>query len=321
MARGADGKLRRKNERKNAKAEEAERLLSDTAGLNEVDDDSDLPGPPSQEKAAAAADDAESEDAFPAPATATAETTDGPPMVKKKKVKKSKAKMAQQQQQAVAPTAKSKEGIQTLPLIFLIMLTGTTVLPALLYAGDWFGVFLQKNHIMGSLGHRLGIGPSPKKRVLSFYEKHDPSKLNDVPTILAKHYGEYPKLTKRLERKYQDYGYFLNWEQDEAPMTLAFDKLYDTRDLLQEQFNQRAPQFLKTGARNANHNIAMVYKQARKIWLKKIWPHVQPLIGVPDEKTARAQKRKDAAAARDGRRKDPNVKRKNKDFRDDEDEM
>ena len=53
MARGADGKLRRKNERKNAKAEEAERLLSDTAGLNEVDDDSDLPGPPSQEKAAA----------------------------------------------------------------------------------------------------------------------------------------------------------------------------------------------------------------------------------------------------------------------------
>eukprot|EP00978_Attheya_sp_CCMP212_P007786 scaffold18138_cov64-Attheya_sp.AAC.2 len=320
MARGADGKLRRKNERKNQKAEEAERLLADTTG-----DDSDLPGPPSQEKDVPSADDdSESEEAFAAPTVSTDSTntntntnTDGPPVMKKKKVKKSKAKLAQQ----VVTSAKSKEGIQTLPLIFLIMLTGTTVLPALLYAGDWFGVYLQNNHIMGSLGHRLGIGPSPKKRVLSFYEKHDPSKLNDVPTILAKHYGDYPKLTKRLERKYQDYGYFLNWEQDEAPMTLAFDKLYDTRDLLQEQFNQHAPQFLKTGARNANHNVGMVYKQARKIWIKKIWPHVQPLIGVPDEKTARAQKRKDAAAARDGRKKDPNVKRKNKDFRDDEDEM
>mmetsp|Transcript_26522 Transcript_26522/g.48107 ORF Transcript_26522/g.48107 Transcript_26522/m.48107 type:complete len:317 (-) Transcript_26522:312-1262(-) len=316
MARGADGKLRRKNERKNQKAEEAERLLADTV------DDSDLPGPPSQEKDVPSADDAESEDAFAAPTVSTDNTdTDGAPIVKKKKVKKSKAKQAQQQQQQAVPSAKSKEGIQTLPLIFLIMLTGTTVLPALLYAGDWFGVYLQNNHIMGSLGHRLGIGPSPKKRVLSFYEKHDPSKLNDVPTILSKHYGDYPKLTKRLERKYQDYGYFLNWEQDEAPMTLAFDKLYDTRDLVQEQFNQHAPQFLKTGARNANHNVGMVYKQARKIWIKKIWPHVQPLIGVPDEKTARAQKRKDAAAARDGRKKDPNVKRKNKDFRDDEDEM
>ena len=56
---------------------------------------------------------------------------------------------------------------------------------------------------------------------MSFYEKHDPTKLEEVPKIMAKYYGDYPKLVKRLERRYQDYGYFQNWEQDEAPMKIA----------------------------------------------------------------------------------------------------
>eukprot|EP00957_Ditylum_brightwellii_P132284 10086812-Ditylum_brightwellii.AAC.1 len=100
------------------------------------------------------------------------------------------------------PPPTAKQGIKTAPLVLLVLMTGTTLLPALLYAGDWFGAFIQKNHIMGNLGHKLGIGPSPKKRVLSFYEKHDPEKLEDVPTILGKYYGDYPQLVKRLERKY-----------------------------------------------------------------------------------------------------------------------
>ena len=71
------------------------------------------------------------------------------------------------------------------------------------------------------MGHKLGVGATPKKRVLSFYEKHDPEKFDDIPKIMAKYYGDYPKLVKRLERRYQDYGYFKDWEQDEAPMKLA----------------------------------------------------------------------------------------------------
>ena len=149
--------------------------------------------------------------------------------------KKSKSKSARAKKAAAARTAargggggdtccgppggsSGEGGIKTLPLVMLIMLTGTTVIPALLYMGDYFSAFIQKNHIMGNLGQRLGIGPSPKKRVISFYEKHDPEKMGEVNNILSKYYGDYPKLVKRLERKYGDYGYFLNWESDEAPM-------------------------------------------------------------------------------------------------------
>ncbi|KAL7549249.1 hypothetical protein ACHAWF_012513, partial [Thalassiosira exigua] len=120
------------------------------------------------------------------------------------------------------------------------MLTDTAILPTLLCMGDYFSAFIARNPIMGNLGHRLGIDPSPKKRVISFYEKHDPEKLNEVTNILSKHYGDYPKLVKRLERKYGDYGYFLNWEDDETPMNLAFEKLWETQELVATQFDTHA---------------------------------------------------------------------------------
>jgi hypothetical protein len=157
------------------------------------------------------------------------------------------------------------------------------------------------------------LGPSPKKRVLSFYEKHDPSKIDNVDSILAKHYGDYPKLLKKLERKYGDYGYFLEWEQDEAPMTLALEKVQETREYIGEQFNLYAPQIVKTGVRNARHNIGFLYKRGRRAWKKTIWPHLEPFFGVP--KGSAAQKRKDAQEAR--RKKEGQRRRKNTEFRDD----
>jgi len=140
---------------------------------------------------------------------------------------------------------RKSKGIKTAPLVLLVMLTGTTLLPAFLYAGDWVSKFIQKQHIFGYVGHRLGIGPSPKKRVVSFYEKHDPTKIVEVDSILARYYGDYTTLVKRLERKYGDYGYFLNWEKDEAPMTVALEHLRDTRDFLQEKFGEKCPQTRK----------------------------------------------------------------------------
>eukprot|EP00560_Eucampia_antarctica_P006141 CAMPEP_0197823272 /NCGR_PEP_ID=MMETSP1437-20131217/584_1 /TAXON_ID=49252 ORGANISM="Eucampia antarctica, Strain CCMP1452" /NCGR_SAMPLE_ID=MMETSP1437 /ASSEMBLY_ACC=CAM_ASM_001096 /LENGTH=311 /DNA_ID=CAMNT_0043422333 /DNA_START=187 /DNA_END=1122 /DNA_ORIENTATION=- len=311
MARGVDGKARRKEARKEERttegerAAEGERILSGEGNENDFDNTSDdIP--------------------FPMPVSGLSGDTekDGEEeeVVKKKKTKKKKRTAAANNADAAdaVPKPVKKDGIKTAPLILLILMTGTTLLPALLYAGDWFGAFIQTNHIFGSFGHKMGIGPSPKKRVLSFYEKHDPLKIDEVQTILSKYYGDYPKLVKRLERKYGDYGYFMDWENDEAPMTLAFDQLKDTRDYLQKKFDQTAPQQLKTAIRNVRYNLNTILNKGKKIWKKKIWPQLEPLFGVPDEKAAAAQKRKDKKEAME--KKGQGRRRKNTEFRDEEDE-
>ena len=229
MARGSDGKAARKKKRAEARAEETERILAGESPdvVNEFD------APPSFDDVVA--DDKSSSDEDDDEADRAEEETRADPEKTPEKKKKSKSARAKKKAAAAAASRRSRgggdgcdadgpccgpsgraggsgEGIKTLPLVMLVMLTATTVLPALLYMGDWLGNYMQRAHIMGNLGHRLGIGPSPKKRVLSFYEKHDPEKIGEVPKILSKYYGDYPKLIKRLERKYQDYGYFLHWE-------------------------------------------------------------------------------------------------------------
>jgi hypothetical protein len=208
-------------------------------------------------------------------------------------------------------TKSASEGIKTTPLILLILLTGTTLLPALLYAGSWVGGALQKPNFLRSLGYKLGVGPSPRKRVMSFYEKHDPSKLNSVPTILSQYYGDYPKLIKRLERKYGDYGYFSQWENDETPMKVVSEKLEEGAVYLQKIFNAYAPRIVKNGVRNARYNLGFLYKKASRIWKKKIWPILEPFFGVP--KGAERQKRQDAQDAARKRRG-----KRNTEFRDED---
>ena len=327
MARGSEAKAARKAARKEARAKEAERILSGDGNVNEFDTF------PTTEKEAddnnSSSSDEEEED----------ETNDNnvvpekTPEKKEKKSKSSRAKKAALRAAAAkqggggggegpgacCPTPSAGGGIKTLPLIMLIMLTGTTVLPALLYMGDYFGAMIQKKHLLGNIGHKLGIGPTPKKRVISFYEKHDPEKITEVDGILSKYYGDYPKLVKRLERKYGDYGYFINWETDEAPMTLAFDQLWETRDMLATQFDRHAPAIVKTGARNMRHNFGFVYKKGYQ-WKKQVWPVLQPYLGVPDAKAARKQKLQDKKEA-DKRKKEARGQRgRSAEFRDD-DEM
>lgn len=196
----------------------------------------------------------------------------------------------------------SQKGIKTTPLILLILMVGTTVLPALIYASDYLGAFMSKNNVLGQIGFRLGMGAVPKKRVMSFYEKHDPNKLNEVPVILSKYYGDYPKLVKKLERKYQDYGYFLGWEEDEAPLGLAKEQLQDTYTLwINSYWNVYAPQQAKTAARNIRYNLTFLHKKFHKLFWKKVWPHLEPFLGVP--KGAEKQKRKDRDEARKRREK------------------
>ena len=312
MARGSEGKANRKQAKKEARAKEAERILNgeeptfdDVAADNDNGDDS-----------------SDDEDINVAQKEAIPEETPEKPT--KKKSKSKRAKKAGEQRTAVAPAAgagaaAAGEGIKTLPLIMLIMLTGTTVLPAILYAGDYLGAYMQKNHVMGNLGFRLGIGSTPKKRVISFYEKHDPEKINEVPTILSKYYGDYPKLIKRLERKYADYGYFINWEQDEAAMHLALEQVWETRDMLAAQFDRHAPAIVKTGARNMRHNFGFLYKKGNTLWKKQIWPVLQPYLGVPDAKAARQQKLKDKKEANQRKKEASGQRRKSAEFRDEDD--
>jgi len=318
MARGQEAKSKRKASRKEARTAAGEEMLN----TNEVDQqpaeegdekkaegEPEIPLPPGMSKKPPSSSSSSSSSAA---ADSSDDSDDDTPATRKK------SRSGKSSSSARRPTtAVKKEGIKTLPLIMLIMLTGTTVLPALLFLGDKVGAYVQNKHLVGNIGFRLGVGPSPKKRVLSFYEKHDPVKIDEVPAILSKYYGDYPKLVKRLERKYGDYGYFINWETDEAPMTLAFDQLRDTGDKIQEQWNKNAPQFAKTGARNMNHNFTFLYKKVRAVWKKKVWPVLEPYFGVPDEKAARAQKRKDAQAAGSAK---PGRRKKNTEYRDDPDE-
>ena len=315
MARGSEAKSARKQARKEARAKEAERILNGEDALNEFSNPPPLDiGDP---KPADESDNSEAEDAAPE------KTPEKSTKSKSNRAKKAaKERTAAKQRDPNAKPAGDSGGIKTLPLVFLIMLTGTTVIPALLYMGDYISAFAQKNHLLGNIGHRLGIGPNPKKRVISFYEKHDPEKINEVPAILAKYYGDYPKLVKRLERKYGDYGYFINWEQDEAPMYLAIDKLYETRDMLQTQFDRHAPALVKTGVRNMQHNLGFVYRKAHRAWKKQVWPILQPYLGVPDEKAARKQKLKDKREAEKMKKeKSGGGRRKSAEFRDEDEDV
>jgi len=305
MARGTKGKLRQKDLKKEARASEAARLLEEkTTGVVGNDFEAtgaELPVPPGMNvdpgNHATVDSDSSVEEAVPTPQKAA------------KKKKKKKSVVA-----PMIPPPPAGKKIKTLPLVMLILLTGSTLLPAMIYASDWMGNMVQKHHMMGALGHKLGIGAAPKKRVISFYEKHDPDKLEDVPKIMSKYYGDYEKLVKRLERRYQDYGYFSNWEQDEAPMKLAMEKFSDTYDSLGTMWMKHAPQFVKSRARNARYNFKYIYKKGYKLWKKRVWPVLEPYFGVPDGSAA--QKKKDSKKGQAGKKK----RSKKNDYRDD-DEM
>jgi hypothetical protein len=309
MARGKEGKAKRKEARK--EAQNAVDTMLNAGATEEIDEDLSMP-PSSKGPVVETVEDSDDDDlVLPTP------------KIKKKKKKKTATEGSEASDETkytnravkAAGAGGASKGIKSTPLILLIMMVGTTLLPALIFASDYLGNFLAKNNVMGAVGFRLGIGQTPKKRVLSFYEKHDPAKIEEVPKILSKYYGDYPKLIKSLERKYQDYGYFIEWEQDEAPMTLAFEQLAETREYIGVQFNTYAPQPIKTAARNIRYNVNTLYKKFRKLWKKHAWPILEPIFGVP--KGAAAQKRKDKAEARKRKAQATGTKHKNTEYRDD----
>lgn len=319
MARGAEAKLRRRNRKKTT-----DDAVTDMFGLDDENggDDNNNGGDDAPfdefptfrpKKSTPKDDDIDDDD--------DEEAEDNLPKTKKK----GKRTTAQPTVPAAGTTGKGGGlfggSIKTTPLILLIMMVGTTLLPVLIFVGDYASTLLAHNNIAGNIGFRLGIGAVPKQRVLSFYEKHAPEKVGDVSSILSKHYGQYPQLIKKLERKYQDYGYFMGWEQDEAPLRIVKEQmqgLYDT--WIQQYWNRYAPQVLKTAFRNIRYNLTFLYKRGYKIWKRHVWPMLEPIFGVPDG--ADAQKRKDKADARKQKSKKSgsSSRRRNTDFRDEVDE-
>lgn len=320
MARGKEGKANRKQQRKEAQKAAADMIDgSNDFGPSEdgEEEELELPLPPSQNGGAPV----EPDDSDDADENENENELVLPTPKKKKKVSAGgssadSTKYTNRAAKAAGASTGSNKGIKTTPLILLIMMTATTLIPCLIYASDFLGAFVAKNNVMGSIGYKLGIGQTPKKRVMSFYEKHDPAKIQEVPKILSKYYGDYPKLIKNLERKYQDYGYFLEWEQDEAPMTLAFEQIAETREYMHAQFNIYAPQPIKTATRNIQYNVGKLVKKFKRAWKKTLWPMLEPLFGVP--KGGSAQKRKDAQEARQRRAgSSKGTRRKNTEYRDD----
>lgn len=291
MGRGQESKAKRKAAKKQA-AEDGGRLSGGVTDLKDNGDAGDfgpgsIPLPPGMAAGNKTDSDSDDED----------DKRDAAEEIKIMRKKKSKKSSCCDEPACAPKTRSADKGIKTTPLILLILMVGSTVLPAMIYASDYIGAFLQKSNMVGQIGFRLGMGAVPKKRVLSFYEKHDPMKLNEVPTILSKYYGDYPKLIKRLERKYQDYGYFLGWEEDEAPMVMAKEQLQETYSLwINSYWNVYAPQPAKTAARNIRYNVTFLHKKFYKLFWKKVWPHLEPFLGVP--KGADKQKRKDRDEAR-----------------------
>jgi hypothetical protein len=312
MARGAEAKLRRRNRKK--ATDDAVIDMFGTEGGDESNTDDNVDSTfefPTSRVSKSAVDKNNIDD--------TEDDDDENDNLPKRNKKPSKARSDGSTALKKDGASSGLGGIKRTPLILLIMMVGTTLLPALIFAGDYASSLMARNNILGSIGFRLGIGAVPKQRVRSFYEKHAPEKLDDVPSILSKHYGKYPQLIKKLERKYQDYGYFMGWEQDEAPLRIVQEQLqglYDT--WIQQYWNRYSPQFLKTAFRNIRYNLTFLFKKGRKLWKRRLWPLLEPIFGVPDG--AEAQKRQDAARARQRKQKasSSSSRRRNTDFRDDE---
>jgi hypothetical protein len=331
MPKGAEAKLRRRNRKKNDDA-------IDMFGNDDDDEDNkggELPPLPigrPKKKTGKTKDAEDDDDDAEYDINVQGSKQDEVPMPKKKKKKavtsgEGTATPLREQGGGAGKGSGSKQGgIKTTPLILLFLMVGTAALPVLIYAGDFLSSFLAKTDFTGNIGYSLGIGTVPRKRAVAFYEKHAPEKLNDVPKILSNHYGDYPKLIKKLERKYQDYGYFMGWEDDEAILTHVKEQAKEWYDIwLQQYWNRHAPQPLKTAFRNIRYNLTYLYKKGRRLYRKHVWPMLEPIFGVP--KGAEAQKRKDAAEARKRRAQqqrgagtESGGRRKHKDFRDDVEE-
>ena len=76
----------------------------------------------------------------------------------------------------------------------LLLMTGTAVLPALLWVADKASAAIGTSNAFQKVGIQLGMMPTPKERLVKFYKKHNPEKTDEVDRLLSKYAGSYGEL-------------------------------------------------------------------------------------------------------------------------------
>ncbi|GMH98029.1 hypothetical protein TrST_g14295 [Triparma strigata] len=321
MARGAEAKQRKKEKKANAKAN-GEEVSGGKANFDSYfGEDPMLNPPPNVPDPVAQLEQLQAHQAKVSKPKSCCDHSDDESEEKEEEddvMAKIKQGKKQRKKEKMAEVSKEKGGgffgeIKLLPLLFLFLLTASTALPAFFWILDNAGGVLVKTNLTGQLGYRLGIGSTPRKRITSFYEKHSPDKLDSVDSTLSKYYGDYKTLTKKLERKYSDYGYFVGWEEDEAASKLAWEKFGEYQKEFSKAYRKKAPKQLVQASDNFYYNVGGIVKKAKVTWRKQIWPVLKPIIWVADEKEAKRQKKADA-------KKYGKKKKGSAAFRDEEDE-
>lgn len=104
------------------------------------------------------------------------------------------------------------QGIKWKYVFFFVLLFGTGMAPFLFMLVD--AVKPVVGNSLSRVSAQIGLAPTPKMRLVKFYEKHNPDKVKEVDALIGKYTTDYPKMVKILEAKYQDYGFFLGWEKD-----------------------------------------------------------------------------------------------------------
>jgi len=159
----------------------------------------------------------------------------------------------------------------------LFMLTGTAVLPLVMFIADNASATIGSmmpglSSGLAPIGVKLGFVATPKIRLTQFYEKHNPEKLEDVEKVMLKYAGDYKTMTKKLEAKYNDYGFFIGWEQESDFRT----KQKETLEYVQKKgivyYQRYMPWQIRQALRNIYLNLSRHFKKAYRTVMRFIDP-------------------------------------------------
>lgn len=152
-------------------------------------------------------------------------------------------------------------------IAILVMMTGGAALPFVVMIADSLGPVVSKMvPNLAPMLVSLGLAATPKRRLTQFYEKHNPDKMSDVDMILQKYAGDYGTMTKKLESKYHDYGFFVQWEKD-GGIVEKQQKLYAwVADEGGKYYQRYVPFPIRKAAKNIYGNGYNLYKKVYK-WL------------------------------------------------------
>lgn len=148
-------------------------------------------------------------------------------------------------------------GIRWTHVALLFMLTGTAILPVVVFMAEHAAGALVSvvPSGLGTFGEAWGLTKTPKNRLKAFYEKHNPEKVGEIDVLLGKYRGDYKSMIKKLEAKYGDYGFFIGWEKENdfaAIQKKTFDYVYKHGN---KYYQRYVPFPVRTGFRNIYYNV------------------------------------------------------------------